>query len=76
MQSFENIKQAEIIVEFRDGSIMSTLEVSHLAVKMIEMKDVTWKLDLRECSIGTCTWGAVDVFGGRNIIVYAETWIY
>ena len=63
VQSFENIKkacidkeeQAEIIVEFERDSKMSTLEVSHLVVKMIEMKDVTWKLDLRECSIGTST---------------------
>ena len=63
VQSFENIKQtcidkeeqAEIIVKFEDRSKMSTLEVSHLVVKMIEMKDVLWKLDLRECSIGTST---------------------
>ena len=63
VQSFENIKQTcfdkkkpeEIIVRFEDGSKMSTLEVSHLVVKMIELKDVTWNLDLRECSIGTST---------------------
>ena len=70
VQSFENIKKAciekkkpaEIAVRFKNKSKMSTLEVSHLVVKMIELEDVTWKLDLRECLIGTCTVKQVKSF--------------
>ena len=81
LQSFEKTKPAyvdkntmtEICVKFENKSRMNTQEVSHLVVEMNELWDVTYKLDLRQCCIGTNTPKVVSEFNIKRIVYEPST---
>ena len=81
LQSFENTKPeyvdkrptTEICVKFENKSRMNTQEVSHFVVEMNELLDVTYKLDLRQCCIGTNTPKVVSEFGIKRIVYEPST---
>ena len=59
--------------KFENKSRMNTQEVSHFVVEMNELLDVTYKLDLRQCCIGTNTPKVVSEFGIKRIVYEPST---